>query len=214
MRLSDGMSRSDYLFYEFTSWVVRLFLKIFFRLRVSGTENVHMTGGVILASNHASFLDPPLVGSTSPRITVFFAKKELFKVPLLGALITKYNVIPVDRGGVSKQGIKLIIQSLKNGRVVGLFPEGTRTKTGKLGPARPGVGMMAHLTGVPVVPVYIKGTFRAARHFRISIHFGKPISPYDYDFSSTETKKEAYVGFSHIIMNEIARMEKQITGEG
>jgi len=213
MRQPDGMSRSDHLFFEISSWVVRTILKIFFRLRVSGTENVPMTGGVILASNHASFIDPPLVGSTSPRITVFFAKKELFKLPIIGAFITKYNAIPVDRGGVSKQGIKLIIQSLKNGRVVGLFPEGTRTRTGKFGPVRSGVGMMAHMTGVPVVPTYIKGTYQAARHFRISIHFGKPISPDDYDFSSAKTRKDAYLGFSQKIMDEIVRMEKQVRDE-
>lgn len=186
-----------------------MFFRIVFRLRITGSDNVPETGGLILASNHASFFDPPLVGCSTTRIAFFFAKKELFRYPLFRNIITRLNSIPVDRGGLSAQSLRTVLNLLKEGHAVTVFPEGTRTKTGRLGKARLGVGLMAITAGVPVVPVYVSGTYHALRKFRMSVHFGKPIYPDKriLELRAAGRKREAYQSFSEKVMDEIRRLE-------
>ena len=176
-----------------------------------------MEGPVILASNHASFLDPPLIGSSVPREACFLARESLFTIPLLGSLIRVINAVPVDRDGKSPRGLKAILDRLKEGRPVVLFPEGTRTDDGSLLPARSGVGLAVVKSGAPVVPIRIFGSFEAysrkmrfPRPCRITVVYGKPI-----DFSSEiarakaegkEALKELYPKVAVTIMNHIAAL--------
>jgi 1-acyl-sn-glycerol-3-phosphate acyltransferase len=154
----------------------------YFRWRVSGAENVPATGAVILASNHASFLDPPLVGSGLKRDINYLARESLFRFPLVGALLRSWNSVPVDRDGGGAKGLKMILGRLLDGAGIILFPEGTRTRDGKLQPARAGIGLVVAKSDAPVVPVRVFGTFEAfgrnvkfPRPKRIGVKYGVPM---------------------------------------
>src|SRR5208282_81840 len=136
--------------------------------RVFNAERVLQTGGVILAANHASFLDPPLVGCGLHRQINFLARASLFRYPGIGWLLRKWNSVPVDRDGGGAAGLRAILDRLLAGGAIILFPEGTRTRDGKLQPARSGIGLTVIKSTAPVVPVRVFGTFPACgRHLRI-----------------------------------------------
>ncbi|HXB59890.1 MAG TPA: lysophospholipid acyltransferase family protein [Candidatus Acidoferrales bacterium] len=154
----------------------------YFRWRVYGAENVPATGGVILAANHASFLDPPLVGSGLKRDINYLARESLFRFPLVGAILRSWNSVPVDRDGGGAKGLKIILGRLLDGAGIILFPEGTRTLDGKLQPARAGIGLVVAKSDAPVVPVRVFGTFEAygrnvkfPRPKRIAVKYGVPM---------------------------------------
>ncbi len=191
-------------FYRISQIVTHFVLKVLFQINVEGLENVPRTGGVIIASNHASVIDPPSLGCTIPREVSYFAKKELFKVPLVGWFIHYANSIPVDREGYSAQALKEMIRRLEDGWAVIIFPEGTRTKTGEFGEARSGAGMAASIAGVPIVPCWIEGSFRL-RFFRskVTIHYLPPFRPEEIQASS---KKEHYLLVSNRIMSDINKL--------
>ncbi len=147
-------------------------------LDLRGSRNVPPDGGLIIASNHVAAGDPPLLGSACPREVHFMAKKELFKPPL-GLLIRNLNAFPVDRGGFDLDSIKTSLGLLRSGNVLLMFPEGTRSRDGKLGRAKPGVAMIALKAQVPIVPVFIANTKRAWLNRiwgkKLIVHFGEPI---------------------------------------
>jgi 1-acyl-sn-glycerol-3-phosphate acyltransferase len=192
-------------FYRFAQCVTRCILKVLCRLEAKGIENIPRRGGVVIASNHASLLDPPSLGCVIPREVSFFAKKELFGVPFVGWFISYANSIPVDRAGYSAQALKDMIHRLEDGWAVLVFPEGTRTKTGELGEPKSGSGMAAVSAGVPIVPCWIEGSFRA-RLFRskVVLHFLPPFDPNEIEAPS---KKEHYLLVSKRIMNDIYNLQ-------
>jgi 1-acyl-sn-glycerol-3-phosphate acyltransferase len=154
----------------------------YFRWHVYGAENVPVTGGVILAANHASYLDPPLVGSGLKRDINYLARESLFRFPLVGQLLRSWNSVPVDRDGGGAKGLKIILGRLLDGAGIILFPEGTRTPDGKLQPARAGIGLVVAKSNAPVVPVRVFGTFEAygrnvkfPRPKRIAVKYGMPM---------------------------------------
>jgi 1-acyl-sn-glycerol-3-phosphate acyltransferase len=189
-----------------------------FRWRVFGAENVPLTGGVILASNHASFLDPPLVGAGLKREINYLARESLFRFPGIGALLRSWNSVPVDREGGGARGLKAILGRLLAGGAIILFPEGTRTKDGKLQPARSGIGLTVIKSAAPVVPVRVFGTFEAyGRHIkfprprRVMVKYGRPL---DFATLRAEAKvcdkprlKEIYQQVADEIMAAIAKLE-------
>lgn len=190
----------------------------YFRWRVVGAEQVPQSGGVILASNHASYLDPPLVGSALKRDINYLARESLFRFPGVGALLRSWNAVPVDRDGGGARGLKNILERLLAGGGIILFPEGTRTEDGKLLPARSGIGLTVIKSAAPVVPVRVFGTFEAygRRHTlprprRIAVVFGAPL---DFAKLRTEAKtcdktrlREIYQQVADEIMSAIARLE-------
>jgi 1-acyl-sn-glycerol-3-phosphate acyltransferase len=143
---------------------------------VKGREFVPPKGGLVVASNHVSFWDPPMVGAAIPREGYFLAKEELFGTPLLGPMIRGVNAIPIRRGVADLSGMSRAIASLKNGGALLMFPEGSRMRDGELHPARPGVGLMAVHADVPIMPCYISGSNRPGlwltRRARVRIWFG------------------------------------------
>jgi 1-acyl-sn-glycerol-3-phosphate acyltransferase len=160
----------------------RAMYAVYFRWRVFGAENVPLSGGVILASNHASFLDPPLVGSGLKRDINYLARESLFRFPGVGALLRSWNSVPVDRDGGGAAGLKAILERLLAGGGIILFPEGTRTMDGKLQPARSGIGLTVIKSSAPVVPVRTFGTFEAygrnhkfPRPVRVAVKYGQPM---------------------------------------
>lgn len=196
----------------------RLMYATYFRWRVYGAENVPVQGGVILASNHASYLDPPLVGSGLKRDINYLARESLFRFPIMGAVLRSWNSVPVDRDGGGARGLKTILDRLLAGGGIILFPEGTRTKDGKLQPARSGIGLTVIKSHAPVVPVRVFGTYEAyGRHMkfphphRVIVKYGKPM---DFAFLRAEAKtcdkarlKEIYQQVADEIMAAIAKLE-------
>lgn len=140
-------------------WFVSLF---YFRFRSYGSENVPGTGGCILTPNHVSFLDPPMVGiGMRHRVVHFMARDNLFDVPVLGWWYRKIGTIAIDRTKGDLAALRTALNGLKRGEVVCLFPEGTRSLDGELQQPKGGVGFLIAKAGVPVVPVYVDGTYRA-----------------------------------------------------
>src|SRR6516162_5053810 len=167
----------------FAGWsFFRLFYKFYFGWRVFNAERVPLQGPVILASNHASFLDPPLVGAGIRRGINYLARDTLFRYPVIGWLLRKWNSVPVDREGGGAAGLKAILDRLLAGGAIILFPEGTRSRDGKLQPARSGIGLTVIKSTAAVVPVRVFGTFEAyGRHMkiphphRIAVKYGRPM---------------------------------------
>jgi 1-acyl-sn-glycerol-3-phosphate acyltransferase len=179
--------------------------QIFFRWRVEGRENLPEEGAFILCSNHISWWDPPLVGSLTKRIVHFMSKEELFKIPVAGKIMPMVNAFPVKRDSADRRAIKRALEIVKNGDVVGIFPEGTRSKTDELLPPLPGVGLIAVKSETPVVPVAIIGPYKLFRPLKIRI--GSPISFNEY--YGIKAKAEHLNDVANRIMAEIDRLRKE-----
>jgi len=150
--------------------------KIFSRVRVIGRENVPRTGPLILSPNHASFADPPLVGSQLPRTLFYMGKEELFRIPVLGWLIRQVNAFPIRRKEGDIAAIKAAERILNAGGALIVFPEGRRQREGRLGAPKRGVGLLASRTGAPVLPVYVHNGHRVMRGARLTVIFGRAMS--------------------------------------
>jgi 1-acyl-sn-glycerol-3-phosphate acyltransferase len=170
-------------------------------------------GPVILAANHQSYLDPPLAGSVSDRAIFFLARKSLLNGMILGWLLPKLNVIPVDsETGKDRTALKALIRILKAGEGTLVFPEGQRTPDGKLQPALPGVGLVIAKTLAPVVPMRIFGAFDAwplqekkPRLFRpVTVVVGEPIYFTEQDLQPAT--KDLYTRLSQRVMDAIAAL--------
>lgn len=154
------MNRASFLFWQVIfSSVYKYAYKVDFR----GKEKFPLTGPVIVAPNHLSNNDPPIIGFALPRHVSFMAKEELFKNPIFAAVIKWLGAFPVHRGGVDKIAIRRAREILKENKVLGIFPEGSRQKEGHLGRFHDGVASMALRTGTPIVPVAVIGTDKMVR---------------------------------------------------
>lgn len=168
--------------YFFLRSLAVILSKIIFRIEVYGKENLPKKGGFILASNHASFLDPIVLGVASFRKLNYMARKSLFKNKFFGWVLTKLGVFPLIRNSADFGAIKEGIRRLQAGRALVLFPEGTRSEDGLIRKPLSGVGFLAQKAHVPIVPTYVFGTNRAlprgARFIRpakVKVYFGRPI---------------------------------------
>ena len=184
-----------------------VFFKFFFRAEIIGKENLPAEGGVILAANHMSTWDPPFLATFLSRPVSYMAKKELFDVPILRQIIESCYSFPVKRGAADRGAIKAALQALKEGRCIGLFPEGTRSRDGKIHKAEAGVALLAAMGDVPVVPAAILGTDRifSLRSFfpKLTVIYGKPML-----LDGKHRDKETLQIFSQKIMEEIGKMVK------
>jgi 1-acyl-sn-glycerol-3-phosphate acyltransferase len=169
--------------YRLAWFLARLLLHALFGFSVRGKARVPKTGPVILAANHLSILDPIAIGAAVWRPVSFFARADLFHLPVLSWLLPRLYAIPVERGESDLSAIKKALRTLERGSAFGIFPEGTRSRTGRLQPFKTGVAAIALRTGTPVVPVAVMGTEKAlpvgARMIRlrrpIRVVFGDPI---------------------------------------
>ena len=171
--------------YAFVLWVARHIALRFFggSLKIVGGDKVPERGPIILAPNHVSNFDPPVVACASRRQLSFFAKEELFKVPVLGPLIRSVGAFPVKRGEGDTSAVRLALEKLKEGRALIMFPEGTRGDGKTLGPVQSGVALLAKRSGALVVPVGVYGTHRILPKgrklpgfSRIRVAFGEPFT--------------------------------------
>ena len=183
--------------------------KTFFNYRVIGAENMIEEGPCIIAANHCSYLDPPLVGVACKRAIHYLARKSLLDIPVLGPILPELNVIPVDQKNADRSALMGAIRVVKNGGAVLIFPEGTRSPDGKLQPARSGIGMIAAKTGAPVIPFNIAGAFDALprgavlpKRKEIAVIIGTPLQ-IDIVHSSS---RQPYGRTSSIILEAIGAL--------
>jgi 1-acyl-sn-glycerol-3-phosphate acyltransferase len=186
-------------------WLTKNFFKIAFiiynRAEVRGIENCSVQGPCILASNHASHLDPPLVGAMFPGRLTFVAIEYLFRMPFIGFCIRHLGVIPIthDKASSAVEMLKLSLKLLQEGKKVILFPEGTRSWDGKLKDFEGGVAMLALKTGAPILPIFVEGTHRSMprgsrfpKPTKLRITFGSLLHPEDLpEDLSGKAKREA-----------------------
>jgi 1-acyl-sn-glycerol-3-phosphate acyltransferase len=147
--------------FNFCRAICRIVASVFFDLKAYGLENVPKTGGALMVANHASYLDPALVGVRIYRPLSFMAKSELFDIPVFGWIIRHCNAFPVQQGKGDRAAIEQTIQTLKSGHILNLFPEGSRTADGQLQKIQKGVALIAKRAGVPIVPAVLIGSFEA-----------------------------------------------------
>lgn len=206
------MSRSRYnpFVYRLVWLMAKLAYILYFRRRVFNAERVPKQGPVILASTHASFLDPPAVGTAVYRPCNYLARASLFKNPLFGWFLGALGSVPVDRDGGSASGLRTILDQLAQGYPVILFPEGTRSPDGQLQKGRTGIGLMVLKSGAPVVPVRLFGTFEAwgrqvrfPRPRRFDIKFGSIMRFEKQQAEARECSKERLKELYQEITDEI-----------
>ena len=203
----------DMRVYQFSTRLFKLFLLAWHRLRIRGAENIPERGGVLLASNHASFLDPSVIGAGyRVRPVHFMARDTLWNSKFGTWWMTKVGCIPVSRGTGDIRALKLTIKALKDGKAVSMFPEGTRTEDGELQEAKGGIGFIIEKSGCVVVPAYIDGTYKAhpkgtkfIKPCKVTVTFGKLIT--QEDFQALGSGREAYDKHAALIMQRIAELK-------
>ncbi|MBS4217293.1 1-acyl-sn-glycerol-3-phosphate acyltransferase [Bacillus sp. FJAT-49711] len=186
-------------FYTFARAVVNFVLKPIYRIQISGTEHFPKNGGVLICANHIDNLDPPVVGITAPRPIYFMAKAELFKHPLGKKLMENIQAFPVKRGLSDREALRTGLKYLKEGKVVGLFPEGTRNKTGEVGKGFAGAGFFALRSDAYVVPCAIIGPYKPFK--KLKVIYGRPI-----DFTEMRENKVSAEIATDVIMSEIRKL--------
>lgn len=194
------------MFYSFFKILCRLFFGKICGTAVMGAENIPKSGGFILAANHITNWDPPFLGTFIDRVVNFMGKEELFKNPVMAAICRGLHVFPVKRGAADKNAIKTAVKVLKSGDCLGIFPEGTRSKTGKLGKAEMGVSVIAAMTKAPIIPAAIVGTdkiFGKKKFPRLAVVFGSPLH-----FEGNAKDKEVLNDFAQKIMFEISKLKE------
>ncbi|WP_148218081.1 lysophospholipid acyltransferase family protein [Opitutus terrae] len=213
MNRSFPQDRMDPI-YGLCNYVISVANDILFRGQIYGQENLPREGAFLLAANHLSFLDPPLIGIQVPRQLCFFARKTLWKPGVASWWLDAVGVIPVDRdGGQDVSALKRVLRALKEDKGLILFPEGTRSPDGQLQHPKPGVGFIVCKSQVPVVPARIFGSYEAfgkgVKFPRfgtpVSVVFGRPLNPTVYD--ALEAGKERYQIASSRIFAEIAKLQ-------
>jgi 1-acyl-sn-glycerol-3-phosphate acyltransferase len=197
--------------YRISKIVLYIFFKVFNRLKVIGSENIPKKGGVIVAANHVSYLDPPLIAVAVKRQVVYLAREGLFKVPVLGSFISLFS-IPVRRGRPQPSTIKGVTRRLRQGELVLMFPEGSRSIDGQLLDAKRGVGLIAARSRISVVPAFIRGTEKVLpvggkflRPAKITVIFGTPM-----EINKEETDKQFQERINKDIIEEIKNLKVKV----
>jgi 1-acyl-sn-glycerol-3-phosphate acyltransferase len=198
--------------YRFGQRLIMLVLRCLWGIRIEKKSSRRFNENYIYACNHKSFSDPPFVGSTLPREVHFLAKEALFKNRLFGRLIRTYNAIPLRRRGFDRVAMGIALELLTSGGSVLIFPEGTRVRGPRLGKSGSGVGYLALQSGVPVVPLYVKGSNRLAhcllRRERLIVVHGRPIRLTARN-QSTEPGGNEYREYSEMVMESIQALKDE-----
>jgi 1-acyl-sn-glycerol-3-phosphate acyltransferase len=190
--LTRDRSLRSLVWYRAVQYLLAIFATVLVRWRATGQGNVPATGGVLLVSNHLSFLDVILLGLPLRRPLNYVARSTLF-VSILGWFIRSVGAFPIQREGMGASGMKETLRRLRAGGIVTLFPEGTRSYDGQLGPLKPGIAVLVQRVGVPVVPAGVAGMFEVWPRSRpfpvphpVRIHYGRPIYPNELEGLDTE----------------------------
>lgn len=186
-------------FYNFIKGIANIVFKTIYRINVYGEENIKKEGSLILCANHIHNFDPIVLSIAFPRQVNWMAKKQIFKSKILAYFLNKLGAFPVDREEVDLSTFKRALKVLKNERVLGIFPEGTRVKTIDIENAKPGIGLIALKSKTSVLPVFIEGNYKPFT--RINIYYGQPMDFSDY--YSKKVSKEDYLLISKDILQSI-----------
>lgn len=193
------------LLYKLSANICYIFFKLFYKLEVSGKNNVPDSGSLVIMCNHITYFDPPIIGAILDRQIHFMAKEELFKNPVLGAFLRKIGQFPVKRGKPDRSALKKSFEVLKNGEILGIFPEGTtQGKSGKLGKAKSGAVLIPLKTQTPILPIGIKVNNR-----NIKVSIGKPFSLDKYYDRKLSKEERREVG--QYIMDQIKNQLNRLT---
>ncbi len=205
------MNPYQMVFYDLANLVLRFLLRLLSHIEVVGIDNVPRQGRIIVIGNHTSWLDPILVGAFIPRRIVFMSKKENFANPFARFVVYSYGVFPVDRGNVDRAAITRVSEVLESGGALGMFPEGTRSRSGEMRRAKPGTALVALRHNAPILPVAIAGAHRGLfgqllrlrrPHYRLVI--GKP---FELPQSDAETlNKEKLARLTDDVMMPLAAL--------
>jgi len=193
--------------YRLTCILAKTIFRVIWGLKIRGRENIPKSGPFILASNHKSGFDPPIVGGCCPREVHFAAKKELFKTPVIGPWITYLNSIPVKRSGFDREALVRLGDALEKGGAIIMFPEGTRHLDDRLHPPKAGIGMIALKYNAPIVPAYIQNSVcirKQVLHRNLTLTYGKPFTV--ADLGELPAGKEAYQYIANEVMKRIAEV--------
>jgi len=180
--------------------IVRLVLLVLRRWEIKGMENLPATGGLLLVANHVSYWDPVAIICACKRQVFFMAKSELFKIPLISYAVRSSGAFPVRRDVTDRNAVRTALRLLQAGEVVGLFPEGTRSKSEEMLKPHLGAAMIALKAGTPVVPVAVSGT--RGVFSKITVYVGRPI----HFQSVTKATKAELESISDRIMTEISQL--------
>ncbi len=195
--------------------IYKVILKILVRLEVKGSENLPLKGPFIIASNHASIMDPAVVGVACHTVPVtFMAKRELFDVPILGLWMRAVGCIPVERDSRSFRPLKAAVQKLKDGGALGIFPEGRRSPDGRLQEPQAGIGLLALKAKAPIVPVYLSGTDTALAKgknfitpYKVTARFGNVLGI--KETTKISERREFYQSIGEKVMNAISQLKDE-----
>lgn len=188
-----------------TRFIAGLYAKLFLRLEVKGKENIPLDRGVIIAPNHLSYWDPPLVAIAIQRYMFFMGKESLLKKPVFGWYLKKLGTFPVKRGTADIRAFKTTLRLLKSEKIVLLFPEGTRGDWKNMGEPMTGIGSIACLSAAPVVPAIITYAkkIKSFKFNKASVEFGRPMY---FDQKGTRNK-ESYLEFGREIIRNIKKLD-------
>jgi len=197
-------------FYRFAKFVVRVYYNLFFKVEIRGEENIPDESGYLLAPNHLSMHDPPLLGGFFPRLDLYaMSKKEAFDVWILKPILPRINVFPVDREGNDITAIKTSLKILKRGDGLLIFPEGTRNKKTDGTPleAKPGVALIAIKAKVPVIPITVESTYKLFSPIKITYHPPVSLKEYEGQKLDTETYQKitqdiVQIAYDHLSINQ------------
>ncbi|MDD3626575.1 MAG: lysophospholipid acyltransferase family protein [bacterium] len=194
-----------------------MIFKLLFHIKAYCRWRIPKRGGIIIASNHQSYIDPPAVGScVFHRPFFFMARDNIFDIPVLGRFIVWLGAFPIKRGKFDLAGMNLMISLLKKGKAVVMFPEGTRSWNGDLLPLQPGIGIIAHKAQVPILPVYIEGFYKAWPRHNLFPRFLRPVrviygDPIDlYDLYSKKPSGEIYREITRRVEEKIFQLREEI----
>jgi 1-acyl-sn-glycerol-3-phosphate acyltransferase len=200
--------------YHFIKASLRPLTRMAFDAKVTGEDNVPAFGPLVVASNHISYWDPPVLGTWFPRTIHFMAKSELWNNPVLGALISAVHAFPVERASADVAAIRRALRVLKNGEVVGIFPEGRRNIAGDA-QARSGAVLLASIARCPIVPVALLGTNRAAKQWRkshVEVRIGAPLSFQGSQRKPTKAELSAWTEKLQAKISELANTNADSKG--
>ncbi|MFJ5747292.1 lysophospholipid acyltransferase family protein [Peribacillus frigoritolerans] len=183
-------------FYTFAKNIVKGVLTPSFRVKTLGKGHIPKEGGVLICANHIDNLDPPVVGMTSPRDIHFMAKEELFHAPVLKGILPRVNAFPVKRGNSDRESLRKGLKLLKEGKAIGLFPEGTRSKTGQLGEGLAGAGFFALRSDAVIIPCAIIGPYKFLRPLKVV--YGPPINFTEYREQKISADEATKIIMEHI----------------
>ncbi|RKY77879.1 hypothetical protein DRQ15_06205 [candidate division KSB1 bacterium] len=200
------------LLYFISHTLLNFLFRIFYGLKVVGYKEAPLKGAVIVAVNHQSFFDPLIAGTAVERELYYFAKQEIFQTPVIGTLAKAHNAFPTKRGFFDIGAVRQAANVLQEGNALLMFPEGTRSRTGKLLKAKMGIGMVAYHNRADIVPMYLHGTFRLReclfRYPGLIVNIGQRIPIRKY-LEMKLPRKEIYQQISNDVMSHIAELKRQ-----